>query len=426
MSNSVPEGKLARTGVASLAAIKIGMESVKHHAKRPFMSEQQCQQDKETLDDKNARVLFNALTQLRGTALKVAQMIGMDQGILPESYRKELEKSFHQVPPLNRVVVKKVLSNELDALPESLFAEFDFTAFAAASLGQVHRAKLQDGSNIAVKIQYPGISNAIKSDMGMVRGIARGMSNSHLILQSLKEVEDRLAEEVDYRIEVKNTQWFKDKVKQDAINIPEIYPEFCTQHVITTSFIEGKHLDSWLADNPSQALRNKTAQTLYGFFIHSSKDLQCLHADPNPGNFLFHQDGSITVIDFGCVRHLSDTFTEVFPNLLEAYLEDKPEDLFPAYEKIGMRYEDIENNVYEKALKPFGQWITLPFKTESFDFAKHSGYTQKGIEPLRLIQKSVSVNQIADEFIFHNRTIFGLYQIFEKMGATVKMAEKRI
>jgi len=142
--------------------------------------------------------------------------------------------------------------------------------------------------------------------------------------------------------------------------------------------------------------------------------------------FLFHQDGSITVIDFGCVRHLSDTFTKIFPKVIKAYLEDNPEELFSAYEKIGMHYEDIENNVYEKALKPFGQWVTLPFKTESFDFAKHYGYTQQGIEPLKLIHKSVSVNRIADEFIFHNRTIFGLYQIFEKMGATVKMAEKRI
>lgn len=426
MTNSIPQGKLARTGVASFAAIKMGISSAKHHAKRPFMSEKQCQDDKESVDDKNAQILFNALTQLRGTALKVAQMMGMEQGILPESYRKELEKSFHRVPPLNRVLVRKVLSDELKGTPESLFTQFDANAFAAASLGQVHKAKLHDGTSVAVKVQYPGISNAITSDMTMVRGIARGMSNTHIILQSLKEIEERLQEEVNYHIEAKNTQWFKDNVSSNGIHIPEIYPEVSTEHIITTSFIKGQHLDDWLATSPSQALRNKAAQYLYDFFVHSSTELQCLHADPNPGNFLFHEDGTITIIDFGCVRHLSDTFTTAFPKLLQAYMDDKPEDLFPAYEEIGMLYENITDNLYEDVLKPFGQWVTLPFKSESFDFAKHSDYTRKGIEPMKLIQKSITVDRIAEEFVFHNRTIYGLFQIFEKMGAHVILAGKII
>lgn len=422
--NSLPEGKLARTGVAGFAAIKMGMGSVKHRAKRPFMSKQQCQEEKNTLDDKNAKILFSALTQLRGTALKFAQVIGMDQGVLPESYSKELEKSFHQVPPLNRVLVRKMLANELGGTAESLFAEFDSSAFAAASLGQVHKAKLQDGTDVAVKMQYPGISKTIKSDMTLMRNIARGMTNTHIILQSLKEVEARLSEEVNYHIEAKNTQWFKDNVDMEGISIPSVYPDVSSKHVFTTSFIKGKHLNDWLADKPSQALRNKAAQYLYDFFVYSSQDLQRLHADPNPGNFLFHDDGTMTVIDFGCVRALSDTFTSVFPRLLQAYIDEKPEDLFPAYEEIGMLYENIDDGLYENSLKPFGDWVTLPFKSEYFDFAEHSGYTQKGVEPMKLIHKSVSVNKIAEEFVFHNRTIFGLYQIFEKMGATVKLAGK--
>ena len=422
--NSIPEGKLARTGVAGFAAIKIGMGSVKHRAKRPFMSKQQCQEEKDTLDDKNAKILFSALTQLRGTALKFAQVIGMDQGILPEPYSKELEKSFHQVPPLNRVLVRKMLTNELGGTAESLFAEFDSSAFAAASLGQVHKAKLQDGTDVAVKMQYPGISKAIKSDMTLMRNIARGMTNSHIITQSLTEIEARLSEEVDYHIEAKNTQWFKDNVDIEGISIPNIYPDVSSKHVFTTTLVKGKHLNDWLAGKPSQALRNKAAQYLYDFFVHASQDLQRLHADPNPGNFLFHEDGTITVIDFGCVRALSDTFTSVFPRLLQAYIEEKPEDLFPAYEEIGMHYENIDDGLYENSLKPFGDWVTLPFKSDSFDFAEHSGYTQKGVEPMKLIHKSVSVNKIAEEFVFHNRTIFGLYQIFEKMGATVKLVGK--
>lgn len=421
MSHHVPEGKLARTTVAGIAVVKVGMGELKHRIKQPFLSTEKRDKEKQLLDDKNARVLFNALTQLRGTALKLAQMVGMEQDFLPDSYRKELEKSFHQVPPLNRVLVRKVILDELKQTPEKIFAQFDANAFAAASLGQVHKAKLDDGTDVAVKVQYPGINISIKSDLTMIRGVARGISNTHLILQSLDEVEARLMEEVDYRIEAQNTQWFQDHVTLKGISIPQVYPDFSSQRVLTTELIQGMHLDDWLATKPSKTQRDKTAQLLYDFFIHSSKELQCLHADPNPGNYLFHKDGSITVIDFGCVRHLSDTFTDVFPRLLIAYMDDNPEALFPAYEEIGMLYEDNDNNLYQDTLRPFGQWVTLPFKEESFDFGKHSNYTQQGKEPMKHIHDMVDVNHIATEFIFHNRTIYGLFQIFEKMGATVRL-----
>ena len=146
MTDHVPQGKLARSRIASATAIKVGARHLAHRVKRPFLSQAQHQQNKELLDDKNAQLLFKALTQLRGTALKLAQMVGMDQGVLPESYRKELEKSFHQVPPLNRVLVRKVMLNELGDIPEKLFKKFESQAFAAASLGQVHRATLKHDS----------------------------------------------------------------------------------------------------------------------------------------------------------------------------------------------------------------------------------------------------------------------------------------
>ena len=426
MSSSIPEGKLARTGVAGVAALKIGVRSMTHRTKRPFMSKQKQQEDKASLDEENAKTLFKALTQLRGTALKVAQMVGMDQGFLPESYRKELEKSFHKVPPLNRVLVNKVIHNELNDSAKNLFTDFNNTAFAAASLGQVHKAKLpnnhqESSKEIAVKIQYPGIDRAIKSDMTMIRGVARGMHHTHHILQSIDEIEARLTEEVDYRTEAKNTLWFKEKIQMEGITIPNVYQELSSRRILSTEFIEGLHLDDWLATNPSQALRNLAAQRLYDFFIFSSKNLQCLHADPNIGNYLFHEDASITVIDFGCVRRLSDTFTHVFPQLVKAYLNDSPEDLKVAYNAIGMTFENFDDTLYQEVLRPFGQWVTAPFKENSFDFTKHFDYTQQGKEPMKQLHELANVDRIAEEFIFHNRTIYGLCQIFERMGVEVNI-----
>ncbi len=420
MSASIPEGKLARTHVAGIAAIQMGLGSLKHRAKRPFLSDEEKQKDQDLQNDKNAQLLFKALTQLRGTALKVAQMIGMEQGLLPEPYRKELEKSFHQVPPLNRVLVRKVMLSELKQPPEKLFAQFEAQAFAAASLGQVHKATLPFGAGVAVKVQYPGISAAIKSDLALIRGIARGLPHTKLVLQSLDEIEARLKEEIDYRIEAKNTQWFRERITLKGISIPQVYNDFSSERVITTEFVQGLHLDDWLATKPSREVRNHAAQLLHDFFDHSSMELKCFHADPNPGNYLFHEDGSITVIDFGCVRHMSERFTEVFPKLIAAYLNDDPEALFSAYEEIGMVYKNIDDNLYQDILRPFGQWITLPFKTDSFDFSEHPGYIQQGKEIMKRIHDLSGVEQIAEEFIFHNRTFYGLYQIFEKMGATVR------
>ena len=423
MNHKVPEGKLARSSVAGLAVMKVGVGELGHRVKRPFLSSENKKKAKESVDEKNAKILFKALTQLRGTALKIAQMLGMEQGLLPDSYRKEMEKSFHQVPSLNRVLVRKVILDELKQTPENLFAQFEAEAFAAASLGQVHKAVLkqenQDDKKVAVKVQYPGINIAIKSDLTLIRGIARGLPNTNVILQSLDEIEARLMEEVDYEIEAKNTQWFEQNITLKGISVPHVYTHFSSNRVLTTEYIEGLHLDEWLATNPSQELRNQRAQLLYDFFIHSTRELQCLHADPNPGNYLFHEDGSITVIDFGCVRHMSDHFTAIFPRILKAYFDDDPDAVFVAYDELNMASEDFNIEFYQRALRPFGQWITLPWRQESFDFMKNKGYIQQGHEHMKNLHQYFNVDYVAEEFIFHNRTYYGLLQIFEKMGATV-------
>ncbi len=427
MSRVLPEGKLARTHITSVAAAKVGLSSLKYKMKRPFLSQQASHIEKQQLDDKNAKIIFTALTQLRGTALKLAQVIGMDQGLLPEVYRKELEKSFHQVPALNRVLVRKLIINELKETPQNLFKGFESNAFAAASLGQVHKATLHKGDQfkglskqVAVKVQYPGINTAIKSDLSLIRGIARGLPKTAAILQALDEVENRLSEEVDYQIEAKNTLWFKQKVTLKGIRIPHVYKQFSNQRILTTELIDGLHLNDWLATNPTQNQRDQKAQLLYDFFIHASLDLKCLHADPNPGNYLFHDDGSISVIDFGCVRKLSEKFNDDFSRILRAFYDDDASAVFKAYADLNMVYEDTSLAFYSKALQPFGEWITRPYRETLFNFKQQTNYLKEGQELMKELHHHFKVDFVAKEFIFHNRTYFGLLQIFEKMGASVR------
>ena len=142
MSNSIPTGKLKRAGVAGLAVAKIGAKHLGHISKRPFLSQQRAKEQKLEVDNATAEAIFGVLSHLRGTALKVAQMLSMETDLLPERYRQELAKSYHQVPPLNRALIRKVVIGELEDKPENIFASFEAEAFAAASLGQVHRPSL--------------------------------------------------------------------------------------------------------------------------------------------------------------------------------------------------------------------------------------------------------------------------------------------
>lgn len=421
MTHKLPETKTARSKVAGVTVLKLGTAHLGHKLKRPFLSKQKQQQEQEILDDKQAKLLFTALTHLRGTALKLAQMLSMEVELLPAAFRQELKKSFHQVPPLNRVLVRKVLVSEFSHPEAILFKEFEYPAMAAASLGQVHRAVLSDGTAVAVKIQYPGIHNAMKSDMSLMQVVAKGMPNSNIVFNALKEVQARLIEEVDYRIEAENTRWFREHLKMEGVSVPCVYEQWSSQGVLTTDFVEGKHLDGWLAGNPSQAERDQLAQRLYDLFIVSLRDLNCMHADPNPGNYLFHEDGKITLIDFGCVKHLSPVFVESHNRIIKAYYENDHENLFAAYREIGMNYGEQSEKFYEQVLKPFGHWVSMILQQDAFDFGKHNDYTSTGNKAMQKMMKMSGVDKVTDDFVFFNRTIYGLCKMFERLRAKVRI-----
>lgn len=145
----------------------------------------------------------------------------------------------------------------------------------------------------------------------------------------------------------------------------------------------------------------------------------------NPGNYLFADDGTLGLLDFGCVRHFSAEFVEMLPKLLQAYRVDDAEKVMATYEQLGMVGDmpaDELKQFYRRILRPFGQWLTRPFRVEAFDFSHHmSSYASEGREVIGQLAKVNSVNHLANEFIYFDRTIFGLYQIFERMGAQVRM-----
>ncbi len=431
MKKVIPTGKLNRTGVAALAAAKIGVRQLGHLTKRPFLSNKAKQQQTNDTDEANADVLFQALVQLRGTALKVAQMLSLETDVLPEKYRNELAKSYYQVPPLNRALMRKVIIQELGQAPEQVFQTFESNAFAAASLGQVHQAMSFQDEKLAVKVQYPGIEHTIGSDIRMIKQLTRPMKEHAEIKLVLEEIEARLVEETDYTKEAANINWFAKHLDIEQVIIPKVYPAQSNTRILTMQYIEGLHLTEWLKTKPSQQERDKAAQTIYDIFMRSVFELHRFHADPNIGNYLFQEDGNMALLDFGCVKQISSDFSRQYAKLFQSVAAADYDALFRLYQEMGVLQVEtsaISKTYYDDVLVPFFAWFAKPYQQEHFDFAENQGFSSQMFKYGEAMRKHKDLKhehvRVNTDFIYADRTLYGLYKIFEILGAKVRMKNK--
>ncbi len=423
MAEELATGKLARAGTLGKAAARIAAGEMGHRLKRPFLSTEAQQADRAALDNANARRLFEALSQLRGTATKLGQMLGMELGVLPPAYQRELEKSFYRVPPLSRPLVRKVVEGDWGIAPEAAFLGFDYEAFAAASIGQVHHAMLTDGRKVVVKVQYPGVREAMASDIALLRNLSRPLPEGPLLRAALDEIEARLAEEVDFRIEAENTRLLRSLITTPHVEIPQVISPFSTERVLTTTLLGGQHLDRWLESDPPQDIRDRAAQALYDVFVECVRVHGVAHVDPNPGNILFREDGSIGLLDFGCVKRFPPHFRKAMPRLLAAHVAIDKEQAFAAYAELGVPADRLTDDLYERFTRPFGEWSAEPLRHARFDFGM-GDYSARGMPFLQDLMRQDSFAGAAPDFVFFNRTIYGLTKIFERLGARVAIRDR--
>nr|WP_321400389.1 AarF/ABC1/UbiB kinase family protein [uncultured Desulfobacter sp.] len=334
--NSTPTTKLGRALAGGKTAAKTGGALLGYYAKRPFLSSQRRQIERTKAQEKSARSLFSGLTLLKGTALKVAQQLSLETDMLPEAVRRELSRAYHQVPPINKALVRKVVQKELGAAPDALFKSFDLEAFAAASLGQVHRAVAEDGRRLAVKIQYPGIADTIENDMVLVRQMLRPLVPGHQLMPALAEVTARLKEEVDYLQEADNITCFKKRFNVEGVRLPDVHRDLTTRSVLSLSHLPGRPLDAWLSGGPTQEARQIVARRLNDIFLDALYQCHVIHADPNPGNFIIDDDLNVGLVDFGCVKHLSPEFIEQYRQLVMSAAHDDKSTHYEIMVDIGM------------------------------------------------------------------------------------------
>ncbi|WP_087017214.1 ABC1 kinase family protein [Thaumasiovibrio subtropicus] len=408
----IPTSKVRRSAVVAGTLLKVGGKTLSHKAKSAISASP----NQDAYEEDVAKLLFKTLSTLRGTGLKVAQMLCMEQSYIPETIRKELGKACYQAPGINRALVRKVIKTELGDWPENIFASFESTPFAAASLGQVHFATDRSGKKLAVKIQYPGIAETIRSDMATLRQLAKVMPSYFDLSDMLPEIETRLLEEVDYRQErEKGLQFARHAFNNIVVAKP--IDAFCSDKVLTTEYLEGEHLDSWLANQPDQTRRNQVCQTLNDLFTHALVFGEDFHADPNVGNFLVLDDGRLAVLDFGCVQPNSQRESEPFLNMLLSYREQDTEGVIKWFSEL---YEFTLQENSQQAFAGFMQWKSALLSRAGFDFSTDPAYLEKGIEMAFTEHKSQKLPfKPKGNIAFMERVMYGYLRLFQQAQVQV-------
>ena len=419
----IPSSKFARMGVYGMTASRVGLNTLGYKAKKLLNAEL----SDEELVEKNSKIIFEALTKLRGTALKMAQLLSLENGILSEKYVKELSKSTYQVRPLNRAVVRKTIKSELGVYPEKLFESFETEAFAAASLGQVHRATDQEGNQLAVKMQYPGIDETLKQDLDMVRLALKAMPHSNVTVQTLDEVEETLEQEVSYETEAKHLEWFQEKMAEQPVIIPKLFTQYSNDKILTMEYLKGRHLDTWLAENPSQELKNEVAQKIFDLYVYSFFELKTFQADSNMGNYLFIGESDIAFLDFGCVKSVEDDFPKGIVELVEASKTEDRDAILEAFITLGFietKEDIVVEKYYDRVFVPLAKWICQPYMEKNYSFSQEDNYASSSIETQHIIGTKKEFQHYNRDFVYFHRGLYGLYKMFEQMEVTIELQSR--
>jgi predicted unusual protein kinase regulating ubiquinone biosynthesis (AarF/ABC1/UbiB family) len=276
--------------------------------------------------------------EMKGATMKLGQVLSLMTGVIPEEMSDRLSSLHSQAPPMAFALVEQVFREEFGRPPKDVFASFERTPFAAASIGQVHRAMTHEGREVAVKVQYPGVAKAIDADLanvGMLIGlgnlVARGLDGPAIA----NEIRAGISAELDYRQEAANQQRFRSLLQgHPFIVIPEVLPQLSTARVLTQEYIEGQPLRA--ARDWSAADRDRVGEIIFRFAFGSIYRHGLFNGDPHPGNYILMPDGRIAFVDFGCVAEFDEGTVEGFARIIRALLEGRREDWRAACEDVGI------------------------------------------------------------------------------------------
>jgi predicted unusual protein kinase regulating ubiquinone biosynthesis (AarF/ABC1/UbiB family) len=421
---SIPTSKVQRAAKFISTGAKVGGNYMKHYAKKvvnPSMT-------KEELHTNNATDIYNSLSELKGSALKVAQMMSMDKNILPRAYQDKFTMAQYSAPPLSYPLVVKTFQKYFGKSPEQIYDTFTRSAVNAASIGQVHKA-IQNGNKLAVKIQYPGVADSVSSDLKLVRPFALRLLNMNEkeLDHYMAEVEEKLLEETDYVLEVQRSKEISGACAHiEDLVFPTYYENLSSDRIITMDWIEGKHIKEWLETNPTQEQKNRIGQALWDFYHHQVHNLMQVHADPHPGNFIIQNNDKLGIIDFGCVKVIPEDFYKGYFSLIKRELlinEEELNEIFYGLEFISDKDTPEEKIYFKNIFKDMISLLGKPFHVDTFDFADNSYFEQifqlgDRISTDKMFRKSRQARG-SRHGLYINRTYFGIYNLLNQLEANI-------
>ncbi|MDN3644114.1 AarF/UbiB family protein [Lutimonas halocynthiae] len=419
----IPITKIERASNLVHTGAKVGVNYLKYYGNKLTGTEGEA---RAKLNEDNAEDIYDGLKKLKGSALKVAQMLSMEKSLMPQAYVEKFSLSQFSVPPLSPALVLRTFKKYFGKSPQDVFDSFDATSVNAASIGQVHKAVLNN-KTLAVKIQYPGVANSIGSDLALVKPIAIKMFNirGKDSDKYFKEVEGKLMEETNYDLEIEQSLEIVASCKHiPNLEFPDYYPDLSSEKILTMDWMNGIHISEYVKLVNDQQDLDQIGQALWDFYMYQIHVLKKVHADPHPGNFLVSPDKELIALDFGCIKTIPDSF--YLPYFELATNENLANPILfkeKLYELEILLADDSKEEVifFTEMFHELLTVFTEPFQKETFDFSddsffsKLSKLSEKYSKNTQL--RKMNGNRGSKHFIYMNRTFFGLYNLMFDLKA---------
>jgi predicted unusual protein kinase regulating ubiquinone biosynthesis (AarF/ABC1/UbiB family) len=420
-----PAGALQRLFAFGGLQAQVAVAYVAYWLRNWFIGADRREQELSEAHLRAAIAMLRTMGYLRGAAMKLGQTLANFPDLVPDQIVATLERLHFEAPPMHFALLREHVHNEFGRDPEEAFATFDRRAFAAASLGQVHRATLKSGEDVAVKIQYPAIGRSIRSDFRNLSAVllplrlGRGWEPIRAQLEEVRRVIDQ---ETDYEREAEwqrraRSLFFED----DPILVPRVHDGLSTRRVLTMEYIDGVHIRAFLAGNPPQELRDR-----FGELIIQAEDRlhyagRLLYGDPHPGNYLFRDDGRLGFLDFGCVRPYTDREWECCRLCDLAVRGDRDDVVRALRSTLGLAEGDeIDPDLLAQNVE-FGQWMWRPYRHEGpFDFGEPA-YLREGVDLFAAIGRARIPAPFLPMNAFIARWYFGTVAMLYRLRARVDM-----
>jgi aarF domain-containing kinase len=374
---AVPTGRWTRFAALGTLQAKIAAAYLFHWLRGWFRDAPANQKHLAETHWRTAVQMLDTMCYLRGALMKAGQTLANFPDIAPPEFVDTLNQLHFNAPPMHYSLLRELVHNELGDDPEGVFAAFDRQAFAAASIGQVHRARLRTGADVAVKIQYPGIARTIQSDFRNVflcllpARLGKDWENTKDQFDDLRQ---RLEQETDYGLEADRLERARTLFREeDGIVIPRVHREYCTARVLTTDRLTGRHLTEFLAGDPSQEERNAVARKIVRAWYRLMYAGRMLYVDFHPGNFLVMDDGRLGMLDFGYMVELDDAEWDWYRRIDRPLTTGLKEDRLPVLQE----WSDIRDDETERLRlsDEYAQWSWMArYRGGEYDFADEAEF----------------------------------------------------